>query len=574
MKRRTAVKKPVIEFKNFSFKYHSQADYTLHDINLKIYKGEKILIIGPSGSGKSTLGNCINGLIPNSYTGDIKGDLIIVDKNTKNSSIFDISKEVGTVLQDSDGQFVGLSVGEDIAFALENDNVLQEEMKKRVFTISKLVSMEELIENNPYELSGGQKQRVSLAGVMVEDASILLFDEPLANLDPKTGKVAIELIDDIHKEDTTIIIIEHRLEDVLHKDIDRIVLVDNGRIIIDDIPEVVLSTDLLIQYGIREPLYVSACRYADIDIKSSMHPENIEKFNMENNESKLHDWFSKHNVRLKPNENDTLLKIENLSFSYDGVRKILEDVNVDIKKGEMLALVGKNGAGKSTLAKLIVGFEKPDNGDIILNGKSLLDLTIKETAEHVGIVLQNPNQMISKNLIFDEIAYGLRIRNIDEEEIEKRVSNVMEVCGLSPFKKWPISALSYGQKKRVTIASILVLNPKILILDEPTAGQDYKHYSEIMEFLKTLNEKGQTIILITHDMHLMLEYTYRAVVLSDGKKIADKPSYEVLSDDEIIDKANLKRTSLYDLAVKSKIDEPLHFIESFINYERSNINEN
>ena len=182
--------------------------------------------------------------------------------------------------------------------------------------------------------------------------------------------------------------------------------------------------------------------------------------------------------------------------------------------------------------------------------------------------------MISKNLIFDEIAYGLRIRNIDEEEIEKRVSNVMEVCGLSPFKKWPISALSYGQKKRVTIASILVLNPKILILDEPTAGQDYKHYSEIMEFLKTLNEKGQTIILITHDMHLMLEYTYRAVVLSDGKKIADKPSYEVLSDDEIIDKANLKRTSLYDLAVKSKIDEPLHFIESFINYERSNINEN
>lgn len=315
------------------------------------------MIIGPSGSGKSTLGNCINGLIPNSYTGDIKGDLIIVDKNTKNSSIFDISKEVGTVLQDSDGQFVGLSVGEDIAFALENDNVLQEEMKKRVITISKLVNMEELIENNPYELSGGQKQRVSLAGVMVEDASILLFDEPLANLDPKTGKVAIELIDDIHKEDTTIIIIEHRLEDVLHKDIDRIVLVDNGRIIIDDVPEVVLSTDLLIQYGIREPLYVSACRYADIDIKSSMHPENIEKFNMENNESKLHDWFSKHNVRLKPNENETLLKIENLSFSYDGVRKILEDVNVDIKKGEMLALVGKNGAGKSTLAKLIVGFE-------------------------------------------------------------------------------------------------------------------------------------------------------------------------------------------------------------------------
>lgn len=565
--------KPIIEFKDYSFKYHSQVDYTLHNIDLTIFKGEKILIIGSSGSGKSTLGNCINGLIPNSYKGEVKGELFIAGHDTKNLNIFEVSKEVGTVLQDSDGQFVGLSVAEDIAFALENDNVAQDQMRSRVKEVSKLVNMDALLNNNPYELSGGQKQRVSLAGVMVEDAQILLFDEPLANLDPKTGKVAIELIDQIHNEDNTIVIIEHRLEDVLYKSIDRIILMNDGRIIIDDKPEVVLSSDLLIKYGIREPLYVSACRYANIDIKQEMHPENIELFDLGSEQAKLQSWFLKHNSELKPSNEDTLLEIKDLSFSYDGVRPILDKINVQIKKGEMLSLVGKNGAGKSTLAKIIVGFEKPDSGDILLNGKSILKLSIKETAERVGIVLQNPNQMISKNLIFDEIAYGLRIRNIDEETINQKVTEVMKVCGLSPFKKWPISALSYGQKKRVTIASILVLNPEILILDEPTAGQDYKHYSEIMEFLKTLNDNGQTIILITHDMHLMLEYTYRAVVLSDGTKIADKPSYEVLSDDDIIDKANLKRTSLYDLAVKSNIDEPLRFIESFINYERSSSNE-
>ncbi|NLC96211.1 MAG: ABC transporter ATP-binding protein [Erysipelotrichaceae bacterium] len=564
----------VIEFKNYSFKYHSQADYTLHDINLKIFKGEKILIVGPSGSGKSTLGNCINGLIPNSYKGEILGSLNIAGIDGSNASIFEISKEVGTVLQDSDGQFVGLSVAEDIAFALENDNVLQDEMKARVKQISKLVDMENFLKSNPYELSGGQKQRVSLAGVMVEDTKVLLFDEPLANLDPKTGKIAIELIDNIHNEDNIVIIIEHRLEDVLYKDVDRIILVDNGRIIIDDTPKIVLSSNILTKYGIREPLYISACRYADIEIKPEMNPENIDKFILGNEEKKLNDWFNKHNVRLKPNTNEAVLEINNLSFSYDGERKILDNINIDIKKGEMVSLVGKNGAGKSTLAKLIVRFEKLDQGDIKIKGESLLGLTIKETAKHVGIVLQNPNQMISKNLIYDEIAYGLRIRDYSEEDIKIKVDDVMKICGLSPFKNWPISALSYGQKKRVTIASILVLNPEILILDEPTAGQDYKHYSEIMEFLKTLNNNGQTIILITHDMHLMLEYTYRAIVLSDGKKLADKPSYEILSDNEIIEKANLKRTSLYDLAVKAHIKEPLHFIESFINYERRKFDEN
>lgn len=559
---------PVIQFKDFTFQYYSQAEPTLHNINLTIHSGEKILIVGPSGSGKSTLGHCLNGLIPFSYKGEIQGSLLIHDSETKTQTLFDLSKQIGTVLQDSDGQFVGLTVGEDIAFALENDNVPLPAMKDRVKKIAQLVSMDELLGSNPFELSGGQKQRVSLAGVLVDDVDILLFDEPLANLDPATGKTAIELIDDIHDEGKTVVIIEHRLEDVLHRNIDRIIVMNEGRILMDDTPNNVLSSNILLEQGIREPLYITACKYAGIKITPDMNPEHISTFNIDAVANQLQSWFKTHNRTLPTPKEKSLLEINHLSFSYDGSRKILEDINLIINEGEMISIVGKNGAGKSTLSKLIVGFEKEDKGSILLEDQDLVNYTIKERAEHVGIVLQNPNQMISKNLIYDEIALGLRIRNINEEEIEKRVLDVMKICGLLPFKSWPISALSYGQKKRVTIACILVLNPKILILDEPTAGQDYHHYSEIMEFLEGLNKNGQTIILITHDMHLMLEYTPRAIVLANGKKLADTKAYEVLCDPVLIQEANLKETSLFELAQKAHISDPLKFVECFIIQER------
>ncbi len=559
---------PILEFKNFTFQYHAQSEPTLHDINLKIFQGEKILIVGPSGSGKSTLGHCLNGLIPNAYKGQIDGTLTVDGMDTKTSSIFELSKKIGTVLQDSDGQFVGLSVAEDIAFALENDEVPLEIMVQKVQSISEKVSMDKLLQSNPFELSGGQKQRVSLAGVMVDDAPILLFDEPLANLDPATGKTAIELIDQIHKEGKTIVIIEHRLEDVLHCHVDRIIVVHEGRIIMDDTPANVLSSNVLIEHGIREPLYITSCKYADIKIMPELCPQNINELKIDQCKEALNKWYKNNRRTLNKPKDEPILEIKDCNFSYDGKRQILDHVNCVINKGEMVSIVGKNGAGKSTLSKLIVGFEKQDSGSILINGLDIKDLSIKERAEYVGIVLQNPNQMISENLIFDEIALGLKIRKIPQAEIEKRVYDVMKICGLYEFRKWPISALSYGQKKRVTIASILVLNPSILILDEPTAGQDYKHYSEIMEFLKQLNDQGQTIILITHDMHLMLEYTYRAIVLSDSKKIADQPAYEVLCDPQIVEAANLKETSLFELATKANIEDPIHFVESFIQFER------
>ncbi len=562
-------KQAIIEFSDFSFQYFSQAEPTLHQINLKIYPGEKILIVGPSGSGKSTLGHCLNGLIPFSYKGEITGSLKIKGVETRQQDIFNLSKTVGTVLQDADGQFVGLTVGEDIAFALENDNIPQGEMRERVQRVAEIVDMHNWLTSSPFELSGGQKQRTSLAGVLIDDVDILLFDEPLANLDPATGKTAIEIIDEIHKKSQkTILIIEHRLEDVLHRAIDRVIVINDGRIIADLSADELVSSQVLIENGIREPLYVTALKYAGVKVTPEMRPGHITTLKTEFSRAALQIWYGSIQRDHRQNANPSVLKMEHVSFSYDGLRPILEDINFDICEGEMVSIVGKNGAGKSTLSKLLCGFEKEDKGVIYYKGEDIRDKTIKERAEIIGVVMQNPNQMISKAMILDEVALGLRLRNVPEAQIAARVEKVLAICGLAPFIDWPISALSYGQKKRVTIASILVLDPKILILDEPTAGQDYRHYTEIMEFLLEINRLGVTIILITHDMHLMLEYTPRAIVLAGGRKIADTAASVVLTHAQVIEEANLKETSLFSLAHMAGIEDGTAFVQGFIDFER------
>ena len=566
-------KQAIIEFSDFSFQYFSQAEPTLHHIDLKIYPGEKILIVGPSGSGKSTIGNCLNGLIPFAYKGEITGSLKVNGLETSQQNIFNLSKMVGTVLQDSDGQFVGLTVGEDIAFALENDNIPQGEMRERVQKVAGIVDMHHWLTSSPFELSGGQKQRTSLAGVLIDDVDILLFDEPLANLDPATGKTAIEIIDDIHRQSQkTIIIIEHRLEDVLHCNIDRVIVINDGRIIADLSADELVSSQVLIENGIREPLYVTALKYAGVKVTPEMRPGHITTLKTEFSRAALQTWYGNIQRDRRQNSNPSILKMENISFSYDGLRPILEDISFDLREGEMVSIVGKNGAGKSTLSKLLCGFEKEDRGVIRYRGEDIREKTIKERAEIIGVVMQNPNQMISKAMIFDEVALGLRLRNVPEEQIKPRVEKVLDICGLAPFIDWPIAALSYGQKKRVTIASILVLDPRILILDEPTAGQDYRHYTEIMEFLLEINRLGVTIILITHDMHLMLEYTPRAIVLAGGKMIADTAASVVLTNAQVIEEANLKETSLFNLAHLAGIEDGTAFVQGFIDFERGRRN--
>lgn len=560
----------MIVFNDFSFKYRAQSEPTLKHINLKIDRGEKVLIIGPSGSGKSTLAHCINGLVPFMFPGDSSGSCLVDGKDPKDLGIFGLSKIVGTVMQDTDGQFIGLTVAEDVAFALENDCVPEPEMKEKVDKVSKAVSIDDLLDSSPKELSGGQKQRVSMAGVMVDDVKVFLFDEPLANLDPRTGKNAIALIDEIkHKQDATVIIIEHRLEDALYRDVDRIVLVNDGEIAADMKPSELLCTDLLDTAGIRYPLYISALRHAGCDIVPASKPESIERMDLDPYKDKFLDWFENVSLPEANVNNDVILSVNDVGFSYDGKKQVLSGITFDVHRGEMMSIVGKNGAGKSTLAGIICGFNIQDRGDILLDGIDIKEFSIKERGEHIGYVMQNPNQMISKPMIFDEVALGLTVRGENEDLVSERVKSTLKICGLYEMRNWPVSALSFGQKKRVTIASILVMNPEIIILDEPTAGQDYRHYTEFMEFLKKINEeRGISIIMITHDMHLMLEYTNRAVVIADGHLLTDDTPARILTNEKVADEAFLKRTSLYDLATRMGVDAPA-LADRFIYYERS-----
>lgn len=559
----------MISFKNFSFKYNNVVDKTLKNIDLTINKGEKVLIVGPSGSGKSTLSHCINGLIPFSYNGEIEGELIIDNIKPYEESLSDVSKKVGTILQDQDSQFIGLSVGEDVAFNFENNAMPLKEMKVKVIDALELVNMVDFINHSPYELSGGQKQRVSLAGVLGSDAEVLLFDEPLANLDPASGKEIMQLINDIHeKTNKTIIIVEHRIEDVLEQPFDKVIVVNKGEVQGFGTPDEILKSDLLKNNGLREPLYLEAMKLAGCDISGSENLKDLTNID-ERNKEVLKNWFNNETSNKDSIiKEEKILEVKNLAFSHDGIKNTINDVSFHLNKGEILAVLGNNGAGKSTLCRLITGILKPQKGSIFLNNQCIDSWSIKQKGSSIGYVMQNPNQMISQHMIKDEIALGLKCRNYSKEEIDKKVEEVLKICGLYPYRNWPVSALSYGQKKRVTIASILAINPEVIILDEPTAGQDYKHYTEFMEFIKELSAQGISIILITHDMQLTLEYCHRAVVLSAGEKIADDKPSNILTDENIIKKANLKETSLSTLAKSIGIANTNDFVQFFIDLER------
>ena len=547
-----------ISFNQFTFQYDAQAEATLKDISFDIVKGEKVLILGPSGSGKSTLAQCLNGIIPNIHKGQAQGQVRIAGQNIFKQSIYDKSQLVSTVLQDPDGQFIGLTVAEDLAFALENDCANQSEMKDKVALWAERLDLTSLLNHRPQDLSGGQKQRVSLAGVLIDESPILLFDEPLANLDPKSGQETIDLIDKIHKEEgATTIIIEHRLEDVLYRPVDRILLVNDGTLLFNGSPDELLSSALLLENGIREPLYVTVLRQLGFDTRDAQNLSQLDALDL--SDLVLPDRVLKDK---RDSSSDSIFKVEGLSVSYGDNPAIIEDMSFSLKKGERLAIVGKNGAGKSTLAKALCGFV-PSQGKLTYKGQDISQDSIAERSERIGFVLQNPNQMISQTMIFDEVALGLRLRGIEETEVEERVHEVLKTCGLYSFRKWPISALSFGQKKRVTIASILVLKPEIIILDEPTAGQDYKTYTDIMNFLDSLQKQGHTIVMITHDMQLMLEYSDRCLVVVEGKIIADDNPVTILNQKDLLESANLKQTSLYTLGQKLSSD-PVEVTQYYI----------
>lgn len=561
---------PIIEFRDVSFRYDSQAVPTLQDINVAIYPGEKVLVLGPSGSGKSTFGKILNGLIPHAFAGELSGQVIIDGQDVSEHSILSLSYQVGTVLQDTSAQFVGMSVAEDIAFALENDEIAVDEMHVQVDEWVKRLNLQQLVKESPHALSGGQKQRVSMAGVLIDQPPILLFDEPLASLDPATGYATMALIDRIHEEhQTTMVIIEHRLEDVLSHAVDRVLVFDQGRIVYNGKPSTLLQGDLLGKVGIREPLYVSAIRYARGELATVQHIESLAQVSAEGLAEQVHHWLSQQVIAEPVRQQTPLLTVKDVTFQYPYKDKLtIQPLNLTLYQGEMVSLVGTNGAGKTTLAKLLTNFEKCDSGQLLWRGEDITGDSIAERATKIGYVMQDPNQMISQQMIFDEIAFGLRQRGLSEATVMEKVHQVMKICGLYPFREWPMSALSYGQKKRVTIAAILVLEPELLILDEPTAGQDYRHYHEFMEFVKALNRQGVTVMMITHDLHLMLDYSDRTLVLVSGELVADQSPFAVLTSQALTEQASLRPTTLYTFAQKMRIADTTQFVQQFMRYDR------
>ena len=546
---------PLIEFKNVTFKYHAQAEPTLHDVSFQIFPGEKVLIAGASGSGKTTLLRLLNGLIPHAYAGDISGQMTLNGRDISAQSLFELSLQAGTVLQDADAQFVGLTVAEDIAFALENDQQPVARIKAEVAKWAQRFGLSNRLELAPQMLSGGQKQRTAMAGVLVDDGKLLLFDEPLASLDPAAGWDAMTMIDQLQADrDLTVVIIEHRIEEVLRANVDRIIVMSEGRIVANDTPTAIIQAGVLPQYGLDEPLYVQLLRRAQVDVAHLPHVADVQKVDVAAHQSAI--------AKLRVPVQTTVvqqpqLTLSNVDFSYDQRQPLFQNLNLTINRGEIVGIVGKNGSGKTTLSHLLTGFLMPDAGDIRLDGQSVLGQSIKTRAEQVGYVLQNPNHMITKSTVFDEVASGLVLRQVEPAEIEQKVRSVLRLLDLDGMRNWPIGALSFGQKKRVTIAAVLVLSPQILILDEPTAGQDATHTQELLTFLTAINRQEHvTIVMITHDMHLLANFVQRALVVVDGQLLADTTPAELLADEALVQAASLRTTSIYQLASRLQIAHP------------------
>lgn len=546
---------PFIDFQHVTFKYHAQSEPTLHDVSFQIYPGEKVLIAGASGSGKTTLLRLLNGLIPQAYQGDITGELTINGKKILNQSLFDLSLQAGTVLQDSDAQFVGMTVAEDIAFSLENDNQPIKIVREKVAKWANRFGLGKRLTLAPQSLSGGQKQRTAMAGVLVDEGDLLLFDEPLASLDPAAGAAAMALIDELQQErNMTVVVIEHRIEDVLRVHVDRVIVMAHGRIVANDTPTAIIQAGVLSANGLDEPLYIQLLRRAGVPVNKIPHVADVEKVDVSNFRDQIETLAEP--VQTVTHDDKQLL-VQNLTFAYDQQEPLFENLSTSIHEGEILGIVGKNGSGKTTLSHLLTGFLTPSGGDIQLDGRSLLSDSIKERADHIGYVLQNPNHMITKATVFDEVASGLRLRNIDEEQVTERVREMLQLVDLDGMRNWPISALSFGQKKRLTIAAVLVLKPEILILDEPTAGQDATHTSQLLSFLQNINITNHTtIIIITHDMHLLANFVQRALVVVDGQILADTTPAELLANEALVDAASLRTTSIYRLAQRLSIVHP------------------
>lgn len=517
---------PILEVRDLTFRYAARPQPAVQGISFSVKEGEMILVAGPSGCGKSTLLRALNGLIPRSYKGDLQGMIRIGGLDPHTWPLARLSQQVGTLLQDPERQIVAADVLHDVAFGLENLGWPRHRILERVSEILNALGIAHLRDRPTFQLSGGEKQRVALAGVLAMAPRILLLDEPLASLDPQSAQDALALFRQLHREGHTVLLVEHRVEDAMKAHPNRVFYLEDGRLAFDGDPEAFFER--VDPTAVKVPFSVWLRRWPAVRER----------------------WGPAVEIPPASPSAPPLVVFEDVSFGYGDGPDVLHGIQAEIRKGDSLAILGPNGAGKTTLLKLAMGLLKPRRGQVWVGGKSTRDQTVAEIARTIGYVFQSPSQMLFAPTVWEEVAFGPRNLGRPPDRVEADVRWALGLVGLLDQARSSPWALSFGQQKRVTIASVLSMRSRILVMDEPTAGQDYRAYMRLMDAIAHIAfgpaPAVDALVFITHDLDLALSFANRIWVVTDGQLIADGPPEVVLSDPEVMRQGRLVPTSLLE----------------------------
>ncbi|HEU0291687.1 MAG TPA: energy-coupling factor transporter ATPase [Anaerolineales bacterium] len=519
---------------NLSFRYRDRQGTAIHDISFEAKAGEVLLIAGASGCGKTTLLRCINGLIPRSYKGEMTGRVLLFGEETAPWKLSQISQKIGTVLQDPERQILGTKVLNEVAFGLENLNVPREEILQRADEALRFLKIFDLRERETFTLSGGEKQKLALAGVLAMRPSILLLDEPLASLDPASAQDALDTARFLADQGMTILMVEHRVEDVLRIQPERVMFMSDG--------EVRYLGDMagLFQVVNYREVKLSA---EDILARAKQDPPPVEIQILPGAAGRGA------NEASASSEDGALVRFEDVAFGYESDVEVLHGLNLEIKRGDVIAVLGPNGAGKTTFVKHAIGLLKPKSGRVLVNGRDTRAASVAQVASTLGYVFQSPSHMLFAPTVREELAFGPTNLKHPKERIETEVKEALQIVNLTDREQDPPLAMSFGQQKRVSIAAILAMQSRILVMDEPTAGQDYQNYMNFMDSILQL-PSFEAILFITHDVDLAVIYANRVLMINDGRLVADGKPQEVLRDFDRLKANRLVPTSLLALNLK------------------------
>jgi energy-coupling factor transport system ATP-binding protein len=523
-----AVDLPLV-IENLSFRYRNREELAIRQLCFTASPGEILLIAGASGCGKTTLIRCINGLIPRSYQGELSGRVLLHGQDTIAWPLSKISQTVGTVLQDPERQILGSRVLHEVAFGLENLGLPRQEIHQRAKAALEYLKITHLSDRETFSLSGGEKQKLALAGVLAMQPTILLLDEPLASLDPASAFETLDMVRRLADEGMTVLMIEHRVEDVLRVHPERVMFMTDGQIRYlggleglgeaVDYREVKLRAEVIMQRARKEPPPLEITILPGVTNAGGSASNSTQE-------------------AVPP-----LVRFERVTFGYESDLDVLHDINLDIKRGDVIAVLGPNGAGKTTFVKHAIGLLKPRTGRVFVNGRDTHDTTVAQIASTLGYVFQSPSHMLFAPTVDEELAFGPLNLKHAQEQIEKEVKSALQIVNLADKEKDPPLALSFGQQKRVSIAAILAMQSRILIMDEPTTGQDYRNYMNFMDAILQL-PGFEAILFITHDVDLAVIYANRILLIADGRLMADGSPHEVLSDARRLESCRLVPTSL------------------------------